>query len=138
MSVYWLIAGIDAHAKKHSLLLGGRRIRLAPLNDVASILPYDGFDLSKIKLVMKIGGEYKLSLIGRHQWQKFAREVRVDADELVARLAAMATRLPDEVNAAHLSANKQGLNAPIIEKLANQLTERAGACGKSLGAGCRL
>jgi serine/threonine-protein kinase HipA len=84
---------------------------------------------------MKIGGEYKLSLIGRHQWQKFAREVRVDADELVERLAAMATRLPNEVNAARLSANKQGLNTPIIEKLAKQLTERAGACRKSLGAG---
>lgn len=47
----------------------------------------------------------------------------------------MATRLPDEVNAARLSANKQELNAPIIEKLAKQLTERAGACQKSLGTG---
>ena len=131
----WLIAGTDAHAKNYSLLLAGHRIRLAPLYDVASILPYDGIDLPKIKLVMKIGGEYKLSLIGRHQWQKFAREVRIDADELVERLAAMATRLPDEVNAARLSANKQGLNAPIIKKLAKQLTERAGACRKSLGAG---
>jgi serine/threonine-protein kinase HipA len=131
----WLIAGTDAHAKNYSLLLAGHRIRLAGLYDVASILPYDGIDLPKIKLVMKIGGEYKLSLIGRHQWQKFAREVRVDADELVERLAAMATRLPNEVNAARLSANKQGLNTPIIEKLAKQLTERAGACRKSLGAG---
>ncbi|TAK48720.1 MAG: type II toxin-antitoxin system HipA family toxin [Xanthobacteraceae bacterium] len=131
----WLIAGTDAHAKNYSLLLGGHRIRLAPLYDVASILPYDGFDFPKIKLAMKIGGEYKLSQINLHQWQKFAREVHVDADELVARLAAMAKRLPDEVNAAHLSANKQGLDAPIIEKLAKQLTERAGACSKSLGAG---
>lgn len=129
------IAGTDARAKNYSLLHGGHRIRLAPLYDVASILPYDGFDLPKIKLAMEIGGEYKLSLIGRHQWQKFAREVRVDADELVARLAAMATRLPDEVNAARLSVNKRVLNAPIIGKLAKQLTERASACSKSLGAG---
>jgi serine/threonine-protein kinase HipA len=57
----WLIAGTDAHAKNFSLLLGGRRVRLAPLYDVASILPYDEFDLRKVKLVMKIGGEYKLS-----------------------------------------------------------------------------
>jgi len=77
----------------------------------------------------------RITPLGRHQWQKIAREVRVDADELVARLAAMATRLAGEVNAARLSANKQGLNAPIIEKLAKQLTERAGACSKSLGAG---
>jgi serine/threonine-protein kinase HipA len=102
---------------------------------VASILPYDGFDFPKIQLATKIGGEHKLGLISLHQWQKFAREVHIDADELVARLAAMAKRLPDEVNAARLSANKQGLNAPVIEKLAKQLTERAGACSKSLGAG---
>lgn len=135
MAFSWLIAGADAHAKNYSLLLGGRRTRLAPLYDVASILPYEGFAFPKIKLARKFDGEYKLSLIGRHQWQKFAREVRVDADEFVLRLAATATRLPDEVNDTCLSANKQGLNAPIIGKLAKQLTARAGACAKSLGAG---
>jgi len=40
----WLIAGIDAHAKNYSLLLSGPQVRLAPLYDVASILPYDEFD----------------------------------------------------------------------------------------------
>lgn len=44
----WLIAGTDAHAKNFSLLLSGRRVRLAPLYDVASILPYDEFDLKKV------------------------------------------------------------------------------------------
>jgi serine/threonine-protein kinase HipA len=37
----WLIAGTDAHAKNFSLLISSRRVRLAPLYDVASILPYD-------------------------------------------------------------------------------------------------
>jgi serine/threonine-protein kinase HipA len=130
----WLIAGTDAHAKNFSLLLGGRRVRLAPLYDIASILPYDEFDLQKIKLAMKIGGEYKLSLIGRHQWQKLAREMRVDADELVEGLAGMAKRLPDQVNAARVQAREEGLDAPIIDLLAAQLIERAKECGKSLGA----
>jgi serine/threonine-protein kinase HipA len=129
----WLIAGTDAHAKNYSLLLSGRRIRLAPLYDMASILPYDDFDFQKIKLAMKIGGEYKLSLIGLREWQKFAREMRIDADELVERLAMMTKRLPDEVNAARDGANKEGLDAPIIERLAKELIERASACRKSLG-----
>jgi serine/threonine-protein kinase HipA len=130
----WLIAGTDAHAKNYSLLLGARRIRLAPLYDVASILPYDDFDFQKIKLAMKIGGEYKLSQIGLHEWQKFAREMRIEADELVERLVTMARRLPDEVSAACDSATKEGLDAPIIEQLVKELTERAGVCRKSLGA----
>lgn len=128
----WLIAGTDAHAKNFSLLLGGRRIRLAPLYDVASILPYDELDLRKVKLAMMIGGEYKLSLIGLRQWQKFAREVRVEADELVELLASMAKQLPDEVNAARTRAREEGLNATIVERLATQLIERAGECGRSL------
>lgn len=38
----WLICGTDAHAKNYSLLLAGRQVRLAPLYDVASALPYPG------------------------------------------------------------------------------------------------
>jgi serine/threonine-protein kinase HipA len=130
----WIIAGTDAHAKNYSLLLSGRGIRLAPLYDVASILPYDDCDFQKMKLAMKVGGEYKLSLVGLRQWQKFAREMRIDADALVERLAAMAERLPDEVNAARAGARSEGLDAPIIERLAKALIERADACRKSLGA----
>lgn len=37
----WLIAGTDAHAKNYSLLLSGPDVRLAPLYDIASILPYE-------------------------------------------------------------------------------------------------
>jgi serine/threonine-protein kinase HipA len=129
----WLIAGTDAHAKNYSLLLGGRRIRLAPLYDVASILPYDEFEWPKLKLAMNIGGEYKLSAIGLRQWQKFAREIRFDADILASRLGEMAKRLPDEVNAVRAAATQEGLDTPIIGKLAKQLTERAQACAKLLG-----
>jgi len=128
----WLIAGTDAHAKNFSLLLGGRRVRLAPLYDVASILPYDEFDLRKVKLAMKIGGEYKLSLIGLRQWQKFAREVRVEADELIELLASMAKQLPDEVNGARARAREEGLNETIIERLVTQLIERARECERVL------
>jgi len=128
----WLIAGTDAHAKNFSLLLSGRQVRLAPLYDVASTLPYEGFDMHKVKFAMKIGGEYKLSQIGLRQWQKFARKVRVEPDRLIARLAAMAKQLPDEVNDARAEAGEQGLDAPIIERLAAKLIERGRDCERQL------
>jgi serine/threonine-protein kinase HipA len=130
----WLIAGTDAHAKNYSLLLSNRRIRLAPLYDVASILPYDEFDPHKVKLAMKVGGEYKLSQIGLRQWQKFAREVRVDPDELITLLISMAKQLPDEMNAARVRASEEGLQANIIERLAAQLAKRAGECERLLAS----
>jgi serine/threonine-protein kinase HipA len=134
LGLNWIIGGTDAHAKNFSLLLSGRRIRLAPLYDVASILPYDEFDLRKVKLAMKIGGEYKLTQIGLREWQKFAREVRVDADELLERLMAMAKQLPDEVSVARTRAREEGLKSVIIERLATQLVARAGECRRLLAA----
>jgi serine/threonine-protein kinase HipA len=130
----WIVGGTDAHAKNYSLLIGSGTIRLAPLYDVASILPYDGFDLQKIKLAMKIGGEYKLAQIGLRQWQKFAREIRIDADELIDRLTAMTKQLPDEVSAVCAGARAQGLKSILIDRLAEQLVARAGTCRRLLEA----
>jgi serine/threonine-protein kinase HipA len=43
----WLIVGTDAHAKNYALLIGAQgRARLAPLYDVASILPHTQIDIS--------------------------------------------------------------------------------------------
>jgi serine/threonine-protein kinase HipA len=129
----WLIAGTDAHAKNYSLLLSGPDVRLAPLYDIASILPYDEVDLRKAKLAMNIGGEHKVSQIGLRQWQKFAREVRVDVGQLVEVLISMAKQLPDEVTAARSRAREEGLNNALIERLLTQLIDRAQECRRLLG-----
>jgi serine/threonine-protein kinase HipA len=130
----WLIAGTDAHAKNYSLLLGGGpRVRLAPLYDVTSILPYDEFDMHKLKLAMKVGGEYMLSHIALRQWQKFAREMRLDVDAFIARLASMAEQLPDEASAVRARVRAEGLDRAVVDRLAARLIERADDCRKKLG-----
>jgi serine/threonine-protein kinase HipA len=129
----WLIAGTDAHAKNYSLLLSGPDVRLAPLYDIASILPYEEVDLRKAKLAMKIGGEYKVELIGLRQWRKFAREVRTNADQLVEVLILMAKHLPDEVASARVLAREEGLDNALIDRLAKQLIDRAYECQRLLG-----
>jgi serine/threonine-protein kinase HipA len=129
----WLIGGIDAHAKNYSLLLAsGPTVRLAPLYDIASILPYDDVDLQKMKLAMKIGGEYKLSLISAREWQKFARETRFDADKVIGGLNSLAERLPDNVTAVCATAQAEGLDNAIIKRLAAQLVARAQDCQRAL------
>lgn len=131
----WLIAGTDAHAKNYSLLIGsGRRVRLAPLYDVASILPYDDFDLKKVRLSMKIGGEYRIRDIDLGEWQKLARDVRVDSDKLIERIADLAKRIPDELAKIRSSTKKDGLDQPIIERLVARMTDRAAQCLKTLAS----
>jgi hypothetical protein len=50
-------------------------VRLAPLYDIASILPYDDYDLHKIKLSMKIGGEYGILDIRRRHIEGLGKTV---------------------------------------------------------------
>jgi serine/threonine-protein kinase HipA len=134
----WLVAGTDAHAKNYSLLIaGGSRVRLAPLYDVASILPYHDIDLHKAKLAMTIGGEHLLLQVGLRQWQKLAREVRLDADQLIERIRGMAGQLPDAISDVGKRARADGLTQAIVERLAACLTERAKACHRQLADGTR-
>jgi serine/threonine-protein kinase HipA len=129
----WLIAGTDAHAKNYSLLLAsGPTVRLAPLYDIASILPYDHVDLQKMKLAMKIGGEYKVSQIGLREWQKFARETRFDADKVIVGMNSLAKQLPDNVTAVCATAQAEGLDNAIIKRMAAQLIARAKDCQRAL------
>lgn len=129
----WLIGGSDAHAKNYSLLLAsGPHVRLAPLYDIASILPYDHVDQRKVKLAMKVGGEYKLDQIALRQWQKFAREMRADADVVIATLISMAGQIPDLVNDIRARAQKEGLENAVIGRLATVLTKRAQDCERVL------
>jgi serine/threonine-protein kinase HipA len=83
---------------------------------------------------MKVGGEYELDAIGIRQWHKLAREIRVDPDEMISRLRAMATRLPDEARAAAAKAKNDGLSSSTIDRLVVALVARADKCRKILDA----
>jgi serine/threonine-protein kinase HipA len=87
----WLIAGTDAHAKNYSLLLGPE-VRLAPLYDIASALPY-GTHEKKLRLAMKVGDEYAVHA-QRNTWHRAAQELGIDADRLVSRVRELAAAAP--------------------------------------------
>jgi serine/threonine-protein kinase HipA len=129
----WLIAGTDAHAKNYSLLLGQNgTVRLAPLYDLASILPYPAVDMSKVKLAMKIGGEYRLRNIGLRHWQKLAAGLRLDEIKTIERITIMAQTLPDQVATIQEQVEGQGLSHVTITRLCSRLKARAAACQKVL------
>jgi serine/threonine-protein kinase HipA len=128
----WLIGGTDAHAKNYAMLIGAEgRARLAPLYDIASILPY-GFDAQKIRSAMKIGGAYRIRDIGPRQWRKLAMELRLDADRLMTRIGDLAGTLPDALADVCRTAQADGINHPLVEHLAGRLRERTQSCAKSI------
>jgi len=134
----WLIGGSDAHAKNYSLLLAaGGQVRLAPLYDVASVLPYPRIGVRKVRLAMKIGGEYRLWAVGPRQWHKLAAELRLDPVGVRDRVRRMATAVPEAVRAVARRARESGLRHPIVARAAEVLAERAVQCAAALSPGTR-
>ena len=135
----WLIAGTDGHAKNYSVLIGaGSVVRLAPMYDVASALPYSVFDPYNTKLAMRVGGEYRLRNIGNRQWRKLARELGANEGQLIDRLTLFAKRIPDEANDVGRQLQSQGLKHPIVIKMTDAIADRARKCLKVLALGSGL
>lgn len=131
----WLIAGTDGHAKNYAILhSGGGRVRLAPLYDIASALPYGHLDAHKLKLAMRIGGKYRLAEIGVYQWQKLEGALGLDAGEVIARARELSARLPDLVTAIREEATGAGLAHPVVTLLADEIVSRAQRCARALQA----
>jgi serine/threonine-protein kinase HipA len=122
----WLIGGTDAHAKNYSLLIGAEGgVRLAPLYDLASALPYAATQARKLKLAMKVGGKYRLYEISAHQWEKLAHELRFPADRIRTSLDQMTRSAADHVADVLRQERRHGLSHPILPKLAKALVARA-------------
>jgi len=129
----WLIGGTDAHAKNYSLLIGaGDEVRLSPLYDLSSQLPYP--ELIDQRVAMKIGDHYDIPLIGFTEWQSLASACAVNPEILMDRLRHLTDRLPDVISAARDQALTDGLNRRIITDLATLLTQHVSVRRATLDA----
>ena len=122
----WLIAGTDAHAKNYSLLLAQDQVRLAPLYDIASALPY-GTHEKKLRLAMKIGGDYGV-FPDRTPWPGASRDLGLDADILLARFLELGARAPDAFADAANQPDIVALERPMPGRLVDLVAERATRC----------
>ena len=128
----WLIGGTDAHAKNYSLLLRQGEVRLAPLYDIASALPYGDHE-KKLRLAMKIGGDYQLNP-HRNRWPDAARDLGLPAAELVARARELAAAVADAFADAAKAPDVLAQESKLPARLADLVAERSGRCARLLGA----
>ncbi|MCK5745980.1 MAG: type II toxin-antitoxin system HipA family toxin [Oricola sp.] len=129
MALNWIIAGTDAHAKNYSVLIGAAgRARLAPLYDIASALPYDDFDFQKLKLAMKIGGEYRIRDVRKRQWEKFAQTLKLSPDRVLTLVSEIVTETSAATEAIRDDIRQEGLDHPIIDRMSNAIIERSKTC----------
>lgn len=128
----WLIAGTDAHAKNYSLLLANDQVRLAPLYDVASALPYGAHE-KKLKLAMKIGGDYAI-FPSRNTWPRASRDLGLDAEVLLDRVRELGALAPDAFADAAKEPDIAELDRPMPARLVDLVADRAARCMRVIGA----
>jgi serine/threonine-protein kinase HipA len=132
----WLIAGTAA--KNYALLHGaGGRVRLAPLYDLASALPYPDLDGRRLRLAMRIGSAYRLDDVRRRNWIDLATTLRLESDEFLARIAEMARRLAAAIREVRDEEIAAGLDRTVVTRLAGLLEARVERCARALGADLR-
>jgi serine/threonine-protein kinase HipA len=128
----WLVLAPDSHAKNRSVLLSGRQVRLAPMYDVASILPYDVHP-KKVKLAQRIGGEYRASVIAHRHWDRLAADVGVEPAWMRETVVALATALPDAMADAVASSRLTESEGAAAKRLHGLLVEWTGWCRRQMG-----
>ena len=85
---------------------------------------------------MKLGGEYRVGL-WNNPWPRAARDLRLDAEELCARVDDLAQRTPDAFADAVRDPQVTALARPLPAALADLVADRAGRCRKLLTRGAR-
>jgi serine/threonine-protein kinase HipA len=126
----WLIAGTDAHAKNYALLLAAGQVRLAPLYDIASALPY-GTHERRLRFAMKIGGDYRV-YPWHNTWPSAADDLGLDPDRVLERAAELAARTPDAISAAASAPEVVSLERSLPARLVDLVSERAERCAALL------
>ncbi|WP_102144321.1 type II toxin-antitoxin system HipA family toxin [Mycobacterium hubeiense] len=97
----YLCGAPDAHAKNYSVILAGDHVALAPVYDVASVLPYNPDPRSGLaRVAMPIAGHSMFRDVNLRHIEKFAVNAGTDPDRLVERTRQMAADLPAAISTA--------------------------------------
>ena len=143
LALNWAIGGTDAHAKNFSVLITPGAVRLAPLYDLISILPYpDRVPYRKAALAMRIDREYRLWKIRRRHWEGLAARCGLDPEPVIERIGELLADVPgavDRVRADLLATEVQaavpqaaGVDAEMVDRVANEVREHAARCRQAL------
>ncbi len=126
----WLIGGTDAHAKNYSVLLSShRKVRLAPMYDIASSLPYpQQIQPRKASMAMKVGSHYRISEISGTDWKKLAQDFRLSPDETLERIRHMAHRLAEISESVAANLINEGVAHPVINRVVDELKSHVKKC----------
>jgi len=120
-------ASTDGHAKNYSVFLNGESVRLAPLYDIASDLPYS---LEEDTLAMAIGGERRYSALETAHWASLAGAAGLETDYVLGRVRFMTDGAHDAFAEAFAGVGDaademRDHTLPVLDEHVNDLAARA-------------
>ena len=124
----WVIGAPDGHAKNFSLLLDGAEVRLAPMYDVCTVLPY--LDPEETPMhAFAVGGSHAVAPNEAVLcWTRFAADVDLPADPLLVRICDIAAAVLDAFAAEAALLPGDLASSPRVTLLLDRLGARTEAC----------
>ena len=136
IALNWVIGGTDAHAKNYSLMLSAGSVRLAPLYDIISVLPYpQQVHVRQAKLAMRIGREYHIWKIRRRHWEELATRCDLDPDPVIERIGQLVADVPAATERAAAEVRSEGVIHDIVERLEGEIAAQSRRCLQMLELG---
>lgn len=122
----WALLGTDAHGKNYSVLIApGGSVRLAPLYDLMSALPYpEEIPPRRAKLSMRVGREYHARDIRRRDWVRLAESAGLDVDPVLDRARSLLQQIPAAIDRTAAEMAAEGLGHRVIEEIAGHFPAR--------------
>lgn len=129
MILNWAILGTDAHAKNYSLMLQSHSVRLAPLYDLLSALPYDrDIPYRRAKLAMRVDREYLAWKLRRRHWEGFAARCDLDPHPLIQRAVELLAAIPEAAQRTAALLLEEGLPDERVFQLEERVTTHSQEC----------
>lgn len=123
----WVIGGTDGHGKNYALLLAPHgQVRLAPLYDVISALPY--FHPREVRMAVRVGGHYDMWSLRREHWLDLAGELGLDPEDVVERCLGTAREVLEKLSPVCQEAIESGLTAEFVARFEASVGAQAERC----------
>ncbi len=131
----WVLCNTDGHSKNFSLLLAGGRVRLAPLYDIWSMMPYDPYHYRSYSLAMSALPDRRiLAAENKQAWEATAKAIGLPESEGVNRAAAIAEAAPAAIQKAVDDLSPELRALPVVQSLQTMTTLRRDQCLTGLAA----
>ena len=132
----FLICGTDAHAKNYSVILAPGNVRLAPLYDLISFLPYVDH-MPSLEMPMRIDKYYRYETIQRRHWERVAAATKFSSDKLMATIDMMSGDLQDAARSTADELRSSGIAHPVVDQLVDRIAERCRSVREAYEFGAR-